>query len=212
MKNLLIHPENLYLIDTKTVLESTAISINGKWSPNTYVTVMPRRNVGVIKKKNHFFELEKIRANGLILPKPISSSFKVEEFINRNSIHKFPYPKDFDFEKATLESLRSVYRKYLWEKEDTIMKTERIKNLYVGNILKCNYQTPGYINTEKYLENVLLFQLENQKFMMLEDFLAGKNLFYSLEQREGKYFIDSCSLQEKSLIEAKNLELIKNHK
>ena len=214
MRNLYIHPENFYLINTKTVLESTQIYSKDKWSPSPsiYVTVMSRRNVGVIKKQNHFFELEKMKGKGLILPRPISDSFQEKESTDKNSIRKFSYPKDFNDKNVTLESVRSVYRKYLFENENTIQQTESIEKFYVGNILKCNYQSLSYLNTERYLNNALLLKFSKDRYMTLDDFLSGQNLYYYLEKQEGKYFVDSASLQEQSLEEIKDLYYMKKRK
>lgn len=212
MRNLYIHLENFYLINTNTVLESRKIYSNDKRSPSLYAIVMSRRNVGVMKKKNHFFELEKMKGKGFILPKSISDSFQEKEFIDKGSIRKFPYPKDFNYQNVTLESLRSVYRKYLFENEDTIQQTESIEKFYVGNILKCNYQSFGYLNTEKYLGRVPLLKFSKDRYMTLDDFLSGQNLYYSQEKQEGKYFVDNASLQEQSLEDMKRLYYMKKRK
>ena len=168
MRNLYIHPENFYLINTNTVVDSSKSSIF-------------RKNVGVIQVKKQFFELEKIRGKGLILPKPMSRSSQSKEFINDSS----------------------VYRNYLFKNENTIQQTENIEKFYVGNILKCNHQSTGYLNTEKYLERVPLLKFSKDRYMTLSDFLSGQNLYYFLEKQEGKYFVDSSSLTETSLAEVK---------
>lgn len=194
MRNLYIHPENFYLINTNTVVDSSKSNIF-------------RKNVGVIQVTKHFFELEKIRGKGLILPKPMSRSSQSKEFINDSSIYEFPYPKDFDYKNVTLESLRSVYRNYLFKNENTIQQTESIEKFYVGNILKCNHQSTGYLNTEKYLERVPLLKFSKDRYMTLSDFLSGQNLYYFLEKQEGKYFVDSSSLTETSLAEVKKIRI-----
>lgn len=210
MKNLYINPEAFYLVKTKTIIENSGVySKDGKKLTNIVVSNTLRESVGVIQVGNRFFELEKIKMRGLLLPKSLSTSNKKEEYINVEDIQKFPFPEDFDYQNVTLESLRAAYRSYLFANVKTMEKTMGIQNFYLGNILKCNHQSIGYMNTERYLYHVILLKLQNGNFITLQDFLNGKNKYYSKEKEEGKYFVDSSSLQEQTLETVKELSFSK---
>ena len=126
-----------------------------------------------------------------------------------NHLIPFPYPEDFNDKDATLQSLKSVYRKYVFENVESMMKTENIQKIYVGDIFRCYHYEPWYSNTALYFHQAILLKFKNAKYMTLNSFLEGENVTYITQKVDGECFVDYASLQEKTLEEAKNLYYMK---
>lgn len=193
MKNLFINPNSFYLVNTKT------LSFDG---PLFYLRkhIYPKRtNIAVIQVFNHLFELEKIAFPlfGAILP----TKQNKEEYADITTLRKFPCDKLLNEKGLTFTQLRAVYRKYqLVEQED--LSPFNIQKLYVGNVKKCRVLTSNYTNSEELHNNVYLLMNDTHEFIILQDFLAGKNHYItSSMQREQQEYVDSNSLREISIKE-----------
>ena len=172
MKNLILNPNLLYLVNTETVHYSGAFECPRiQKYPN-------RKNVAVLEVSNHFFELERIKGHGMLLGKELPIRESSKEYIA--TFQKFPYEKNFDFAHANLDSLRSAYRRYqIMELGD--ISIFGIQKLYQGTIsIKDSSSFKKFVISEfgssfPKIGNYLL-QLDGKRVMVLEDFLEGKQM------------------------------------
>ena len=180
MKNLILNPHLLYLVDTKVVKFSGMIEC-------PKVQIYPKReNVAVLEVSNHFFELEQIKGNGIFLGKELPIREGEKEFIDITStaFRKFPYEKDFDFKNANLKTLRKAYRNYQIQLGD--VSVFGIQKLYQGKISLCEFKKEKckdpideiFLELKKSISEFGTFflQFEDQSFMLLTDFLEGMHL------------------------------------
>lgn len=186
MKNLILNPYLLYLVNTQKRQYSGIIEC-----PKIQI-VPQRKQVAVLEVSNHFFELEKIKGHGIPLGKELPIRESDKEFINITTFQKFPYERNFDFNHANLDSLRKAYRKYrIMELGD--ISSFGIQKLYRGKVsIKDSSSFRKFAICESNASfpkiDTYLLQLEGNRVMILSDFLEGKGLnsFFSLTDRKNK--------------------------
>jgi len=184
MRNLILSPYLLYLVDTQKVECSGAIE-------HPKIQVYPKRkNVAVMEVSNHFFELEKIKGHGLLLGREIPIRESSKEFIDITTFQKFPFERGFDFEHANLDSIRSAYRKHkIVDLED--LSTFGIEKLYRGTVSISDSSSFKKFAIFEFgtsfpkLDTYLL-QFEGNKMMTFFRFLMGESLNFALTPSNAK--------------------------
>ena len=178
MRNLILSPYLLYLVNTQRVECSGAIEC-------PKIQIYPeRKNVAVMEVSNYFFELEKIKGHGLLLGRKIPIRESNKEFIDITTFQKFPFERDFDFEHANLDSIRSAYRKH---------KIVNLGDLSAFGIEKLYHGTVSISDSSSFKNfaicefgasfpkiDAYFLQFEGNKMMTLRSFLMGKDLSSAL--------------------------------
>lgn len=192
MKNLLIDPNKLYLVDTKMA------ELEG---PLFYprVRIYPKRiNVAVIYTFHRYFELERITSINLLRGMiPQKESFK--EYVDTKTLRPFSHESIPNMDKVPLETLKKIYRKSQLVEYGNLSPFN-IQRLYIGNIKKGKTLSSNYQNIESVYDNVCLLMNDEHRFITLQDFLEGKNNYISCDlERENQEYVDANSLKEVSL-------------
>ncbi len=184
MKNLILNPYLLYLVNTQKRQYSGIIEC-------PKIRMVPqRKQVAVLEVSNHFFELEKIKGHGIFLGKELPIHESDKEFIDITTFQKFPYERSFDFDHANLDSLRKAYRKYrIMELGD--VSSFGIQKLYRGKVsIKDSSSFKNFVIFESDASfpkiDTYLLQLEGNRVMILRDFLEGKGLNSSFSLMDKK--------------------------
>ena len=199
MRNLILSPYLLYLVNTQRIECSGVIEY-------PKIQIYPnRKNVAVMEVSNHFFELERIKGHGLLLEKEIPIRESNKEFIDITTFQKFPFERDFDFEHANLDSIRSAYRKH---------QIMNVGDLSIFGIQGLSHGTISIQDSSSFKKfaicefgasfpkiDTYLLQFEGNRMMTLRSFLMGKGLdsaltFWDIKSQSLEFgFIEEIPLE-----------------